>query len=487
MSPQQKLEISIVVPLEDPRGDIADNLKTWMREQGLPRERYQLVVAGNGEHPDFERDVAAILAPHDVFAPVPGGTMIGLYAAAANAARAPILLFTEAHVRAEPDCLARAIDAFSADPKLAAGVLNFVQSSQKPVDAVVGRWLDDVIDGWNSAGWVRFNATANVIRASALARAGGIDTRFRLYAFPYLSARLHDQGERVIRLEDARAIHLVDDAMGETFWASDDWTRGECVLRAEEPEFYERYFGSGGLWERRLAYRPEIARSMLAALRSAIRHHPRDAGWLSRELVARLPARVGGAAPRRTWERATAALHKAAASTGVFPERVRRRSFLSANDRTAAAAQLAQGAEMNGLPAPAPAGTIGAEHLDGVLIGAHGLERDGARRFRWTEPVSVLRVDPGGGESRLRVMTGGLRGSPLDYLQGIYVGGEQLPGDLVNGDFETLEVRLPARLAHAVADSGVVLICRPLIPSRNGSTDSRRLGMPIAEIELTPG
>src|SRR5262249_37437180 len=153
-------------------------------------------------------------------------------------------------------------------------------------DAVVGRWIDSLIHGWDSEGWIRFNASGNTIRTDAFERAGGLDTRLNMWAFPCLSARLRDRGERVIRLQDARVDHLLDDAMDETFWAADGWVRGECVIRAEDPEFYERYFGSGGLWERRLAYRPEIARSMLAALRSAIRSHPRDAGWLTREIVA---------------------------------------------------------------------------------------------------------------------------------------------------------------------------------------------------------
>jgi hypothetical protein len=484
MSARQKLEVAILVPLEDPRGNIVENLETWLRDQGLPRDRYQLVVSGNGEHPDFERGVAAILAPHDVFAPAPEASLIDLYAAAAKAARAPLLLFTEAHVRADPGCVAAIADAFSADPKLVAASLNFRQRAQSPIDAMIGRWIDEVVDGWDSAGWIRFNATANVVRADALERAGGLDTRLNLWAFPYLSAVLHDQGERVIRLDDVRVDHLLEDSMGETFWASDHWARGECLMRAEDPEFCERYFGSGGLWERRLAYRPEIARSMLAALRSAIRHHPRDAGWLSRELVARLPARVAGAGPRGTWERATAACHKAVAGTNRLPEKVRRRSFVSGVNRTAAAAQLSQSAEANGLPAPAPAGSIGAERLEGVLIGSHGLEEHGGRRFRWSEPVALIRIAPTG-DAVLRLRTAGLRGHPLDYLQGVYVDGEELPAELVSGDSETLEVQLPERLAEAVTDSGIVLICRPLIPSREGSSDSRRLGVPVMEIDLS--
>jgi hypothetical protein len=120
-----------------------------------------------------------------------------------------------------------------------------------------------------------------------------------------------------------------------------------------------------------------------------------------------------------------------------------------------------------------------------VLAGAHGLERDQGRQFRWTEPVALLRLAPPAEDSVLRIKTGGLRGAPLDYLQGIYIAGHALAPELLAGDEETLEVQLPTDLADAVAKSGIVLICRPLVPSREGSSDRRRLGMPVMEIELS--
>jgi hypothetical protein len=280
-------------------------------------------------------------------------------------------------------------------------------------------------------------------------------------------------------------MHITEDEMGETLAGSRAFAAGECKLRARDPEFCERYFGPAGLWGRRLAYRPEVARSILAALIAGARRNPRDAAWLARESVARLPAGVAGLRPRRTWERVTAGLHSATASFPLLPRKLRWRSFVAAQDRTVAATQLGQGAEQNGPSAPHIRGIIGAEALDGVLVGAHGLEQDGSRPFRWTEPVALLRVAQAE-DSVLRIRTGGLRQAPLDYLQGIYVASDSLPAEMIAGDEETLEIRLPARFARAAADSGIVLVCHPLIPSREGSSDRRRLGMPVVELEVKP-
>ena len=55
-------EVAVVIPLEDPRGDVIQHLRTWSQDQTLPRERFQLVLSADGRHPEFERRVAAELA-----------------------------------------------------------------------------------------------------------------------------------------------------------------------------------------------------------------------------------------------------------------------------------------------------------------------------------------------------------------------------------------------------------------------------------------
>jgi hypothetical protein len=226
---------------------------------------------------------------------------------------------------------------------------------------------------------------------------------------------------------------------------------------------------------------------MVSAVGAAIRKSPRDAGWLSRELMARVPAQVAGTRPRRLWEWATTRFHQVAAATPLLPDEARWRSYATAHERNIRAIQLEEMAKENGAHAQAAAGgPIGAERLDGVLIGTYGVEAQHDRRFRWTEPVALLRLVPSPDGSVLRLETGGLRGDPLGYLQGVYAGSLPLPSELVTGDGEALEIRLSAQFASAAADSGLVLVCRPLVPSRDGSTDARRLGMPVSELELKP-
>jgi len=484
------LEIAVVIPLEDPRGDVVEHLRTWSRDQTLPRERFQLVLGADGRHPEFERQVAAELAAQDEVVSAPGASLMGLYDAAARGARAPVLVLTEAHVRAEPGCLAAVADAFAADGDLDFATLTNLQTASSGISPLSKRWLTEAYDEWDRAGWVRVSVTGAAIRGESYARAGGIDPRLGPFASSLLSARLHEEGARSTHLKRAVLSHELEQEMGYALELGGDFARGECVVRRErDPEFCERYFGPAGLWERRFAYRDEIARPMVAALAAAIRHAPRrDAGWLTRELVARMPAGVAGFRPRWAWEWTATRFHQAVAAAPVLPYEARWHSYVAAHEGNVRAVQLAESTEKNGMPTPPDTGTgpIGAERLDGVLIGTHALESEGDRSFRWTEPVALMRLTPPAEGAMLRLDTGGLRGDPLDYLQGVYAGSLPLPPELVAGDGDALEVRLPGRFAGAAAGSGLVLICRPLVPSRNGSSDRRRLGMPVVELELSP-
>jgi len=193
-------------------------------------------------------------------------------------------------------------------------------------------------------------------------------------------------------------------------------------------------FGPAGLHRRGLAYREDVTGPIVAALRTAIRESPRDATWLSRELAARLPARRAG----RESE--------------------------------------------NGMPAAphASAGHLEPELLDGVVVGTHVLEGP----FRWTEPVALVRFARSPDRSVLRLYTGAIRGDPARYVHGVYLEGQRVPPHQVRMHAYTLEILLPG--AEDPGESGVVLICRPLVEPRNGSGGRRRLGMPITRLELRP-
>ncbi|MDX6642122.1 MAG: hypothetical protein QOD76_84, partial [Solirubrobacteraceae bacterium] len=204
-----------MVPLEDPRGDVVEHLRSWTASQTLPRERYQVVIGGNGEHPDFERGVAGLLAPHDLLVHAPGASLMGLWDAAARAARAPWLVFTEAHCIADPDCLAVLARALAEEHGFAAANLEQRQAAHTRVGALTMRWFERVHAEWERADWTRVNVAGVAIHRDAYVRAGGLDPRYGLFSPPLLAARLHESGETVVGVPGAVISHRLEEGMSD--------------------------------------------------------------------------------------------------------------------------------------------------------------------------------------------------------------------------------------------------------------------------------
>jgi hypothetical protein len=273
---------------------------------------------------------------------------------------------------------------------------------------------------------------------------------------------------------------------------SADFVRGEFRFRAEQdPEFCERYFGLPAEWGRRLGYRREVARvvarSLVAAAAGAVARGSRDAGWLLAELGRRLPVATAGAQPHIARDRLGITAVEQLIERTPLPDDRLLPWLVRGHARTQRLTRLRWIRDHVGPPSPPVrrTGTWSAEVLDGAeLVGVHGLERHDGRPFRWTEPVALLRLAPPPGEHVVTIDTGALRGSPLDYVHGVYAGGRPVGREAIEAVDGRLSVRLSPRLAERAAVTGLSILSRPLEPRRHGSADPRRLGMPVFSAEL---
>jgi hypothetical protein len=478
----------------DPRGDAAAHLRTWTHDQTLPRERYQVVVASAAGEAEGETGLEGLLAPHDVFVRAPGVSEMGLFDVAAARATAPWLVLTEAHCLGDPDCLAALERGIDADQELDVLVLEIRQVAEDCAGRLGARWFERVYDQWSALEWEPLPLAGIAVRREAYHRAGGLNGRYGLFALPLLSARLHDQGAAIGKAPGARVSHLqegIHDHLGH----SADFARGECRFRAEDdPVFCERYFGHPETWGHRLGYRPELARTMarglLAAAGDAVGRRSDDVWWMLRELGARLPSVAAGVRPYLLRDRLGLGVSEQLLERLPLPEDRLYPRFLRAQDRVVRLTQLEWIHDHVGPPDPPvrETGVWSAESVDGAeVVGAHGLEQRDGRWFRWTGPVALLRLAPPPGDHVLTIDTGGLRGSPLDYVCAVQAGARSLAaGDVQEADGRLI-LRLSSGFAERAAGTGISLLTRPLEPHRHGSPDRRRLGMPVFSLELRPG
>ncbi len=486
-------ELSLLVPLEDARGDAVEHLRTWTHEQSLPRERYQVVITSTGEDPGGEEPVRELLAEHDVFEHVPGANLMELWNAAAARASSDWLVLTESHCEADPACLASVVRMIQTYGERDALTLDHGHIISNAVSELGARWFEQIYKQWDEPGqWPRLNLVGFAIRREVYRQAGGLDSRYGLFSAPLLSARLHRQGARIGHVPDAHVLHVHNDEIEEHHGFSADYARGECEARTRlDRAFCEPYFGPAPVWTNRLRYqRPVACRAAAVIAASAARAvlGRRSAlPWLLRELGAWLPAAVGGTAPHLARAKVVFRLCELAASQDFVPPDLSWPAFLRAHEQVLELTQLAWVHDELEPPSPLRAwsGRRGVEEFSHEeLVGVHGLERQGERWFRWTEPVTVLRLAAASDARSLRIETGGLRGAPLDGLRAAYVDGRRVPPEQLHAEGPTVDVPVPGRKRSGPAITTVTLLTRPLEPPAAGPRDGRRLGMPIVSIAV---
>ncbi len=466
-----------MIPLTDARGDAIEHLRTWTHAQTLARDRCQMVVISDGEDPSLDRAVASMLEPQDVFDVIPGASEMQLWNAGADRASSPWMLITENHCEAEPETVARALEAVKASPELDGVTLQQENQPLTPAGELCATWSVQAKEDWPEG---RLNLAGFVIRRDAYRAAGGLESAYGLFATPLLWARLTERGSRVKHLPDVRILHSMCDGIDEHHGHSANYARGECEARLSlDPEFAERYFGHQHLlWNRRGLSRT-VARSTTVVLAREIakaRRQDRDRRWLISELASRLPAAAAGATGERLLAQLALAWSERVASVDRLSFARRFSHVLRGQDRAVRHTQLRWiEANPDGEGTRLPIGANEIEQLGpAVLTGVHGLERHDGRLFRWSEPVLTVRLDPSAGRAELEIDTGGLRGSPIAVLAAAYVGTSRLPEDLLREDGERLVVAIPPGEA-----GDLTLLCRPM-----EDPAGRRLGLPIFSVEL---
>jgi hypothetical protein len=484
------LEVSVVIPLTDARGDAIEHLRTWSEGQTLARERYQLVIGSDGKEPETDRALAGLLAPHDHLEIAPGAGLIELWNKAVARADGEWLLFTENHCEADRECLERAVQGVRADPGLQAASIEHGHITSATVGELGARWFDEVYAEWFRPNeWRRLNLAGFLIRRQALRSTGGLDERYGLFSAPLISARLAQGRARVGHLPRARIMHVHVGHIDEHHHHSADYVHGECEARLElSPEFAERYFGHRHLvWNRR-AFTPSVARGAVTALLSELSRslvdRRDDVRWLLHELVARVPAATAGLHPHLLLARSQFRLSEVAARLPFLPRRLRYSRYLRAQDRIVRLTQLRWIARRGGAdPDPALAeGIHSAKSLGpGAVLHLHGLERYDGRLFRWAEPVITMRLTDSAAGGVLTIDTAGLRGSPLASIRAAYLGRARLRPSALSEKGAMLSVAVPGG-----PSSELTLLCRPPARDPVSPADDRRLGLPIFSIDWRP-
>ena len=481
--------ITVIYPVYELRGDVVSPLRSWTREQTLVRDRYRVLAVCGETHREHAAVLQSLLGPNDELLQVPGRGYGPLLNAGCARVDTPWLVMTEGHCIAAPRCLEAVTRWIEANPDGQIGNFELTHLDDTVVTRLVARWYDDMLMQWSTPpNWPHAISGGFAIRASLLDQVGAMEPAFGAFSPHVQSASLHSRGVRVARVPGAAVLHLDERTMAEFYDSTARYARGELVARSRiDPVFMERFFGDAYCWSNRRRFRRATTLTLARALIGAARANPRRAAALAGAFASLLGETAAGLRLRIVLNRLALALDAMAIERLPMPDRWCWRRFLRSHQRTVRLTQL-EWLQRNPVAATATGLSEGRWTIDQLgpddIVGVHGLEEFGGHRFRWSEPVAMIRMAPRQTACELRVETGAIRGDPLRSLIAVAVAGRALPRQYCTSDDQgTLTIRLPAAFV-AAADEGIVLVSDPLSARRAGTPDRRSLGLPVVAIAI---
>jgi hypothetical protein len=495
-APARALEFSVIVTLPDHRGLALECVRSWVLDQGYPREAYELVVVGNGSEPAVEDGVRRLLGPRDRLLVVPTDNELEMYHRAAEAAAGRWLLFTESHATAEPECLSELADHLGRTGGDGAVLRSVGGLNRTTFACLEERMFREAFAAWSRPGdWRKVIMRGVVLRRDVYHAVGGFEYRYGRFAEFALAATLHARGAVLGYAAGAAVRHADSPGFRELFPPVADFTRGECAYRADHPpEYCERYFGSPPEWLGRRRLRREVARN---TVRSAWRGLWRE-GWghgtrgirfaiaMLREVLVSLPVALLG--PRVPVLRARLGLLAARlrlACLGVGEE-AKYRAYLRVWQTMVHLVRI-QYLATHDEPEAAGAATsvrfAGGELPDSRLVGFYHAETWQGRPFRWMSAAGTIQLEVPAADYEVCLDTGGVVGPMAARPLAVFWNGHRVPRTARRCHDGRLSFPVAKEWFVSGARQTLTLACVPVYrPTR---PERRRLGLPVFELTFT--
>lgn len=390
--------LTVIYPVFDVRADVADRVRLWTEQQDFDKDQYRVVVVAGADMDLDEASLRGVLRGQDHILRSPGcGREVDYWNAGAREATTPWLLFVEAHGLPSRDSLSALAAWIVANPGGEACNFRIENIDTHRVAALMKRWFAEIQASWAvSSTWRRLHRTAFAIRRDLFEDIGPFQPEYGQFAPPLFSARMNQFGLAISTLPTAVIMH--DDAREISAHHADtaNYVHGEMAARnANDPVFFEKYFGPSPSQGPDMIQSAQHARSMLVGLVAAALHRPREAFRLFRQALALGPAALMGLRDRarvlaaRTRADELMVMHMPVAQATLWSR------FLTAHGRLIRTEQMLWLARhpLPSLQARAgkkrwPISTIGRH----AFVGLHALEYLGEAAFRWTHPVFLLRL-----------------------------------------------------------------------------------------------
>ncbi|MBR0829308.1 glycosyltransferase family 2 protein [Bradyrhizobium manausense] len=472
---------SVIIPLEYHRGQWEQSWLGW-KSQTVDRSLYEIILV---VPPDFSArgELKALAGDGARLEFTESSHDIGLCAFGATKARGQYLFFTESHCWPEPDVIELCIKAIAAHPEWSGFSCKSVPICHNRLsEAEAQMYQADIEFGMKVHPWRKVLDQCFVTRRDVYEECGGLREELGHFAEWVLAAAYHARGHAIGYLEAARFHHYYVGKLGDLKRFTLDFVQGEI-----------RYFSEGRRgpgselleipieWSCQDNFDSGLARAAFAALlREGFSRRDRQRSGETWPAFRRWvePALFGDRAARvMAW---LVAVHARCVLTAMV--RVGSRARISRELKRYIAALIylqrldcihgVRSKDRGALP------RLGERVL--AQAGFHGLEAWQGRSFRWSEPEAAVRICAQPGRNVVRIECLDVRG-PVDRI-GVrfHLDGARIADASIMARGGAFEVSLDR-------PSSATFILAWTCPRFEAVGDERRLGLPVAAIDVTSG
>lgn len=481
--------LTVIYPVFDVRGDVDARVRLWTEQQDLDSPSYRvIVVAGAGTELDEARLRRVLRSQDAILRVAADGREADYWNEGAQQAGTPWLLFVEAHGVAQRDNLSTLAAWIAANPDGEACNFRIDNIGGHHVAALMKRWFAEIQAGWSaSSTWPRFHRTAFAIRSDVFEEVGPFEPEYGQFAPPLLSARMNQCGYAISALPTSVVMH--DDSREISHHHDDtaDYAQGEMNARiANDPIFFEKYFGPPPSQDANMILAARHARSMVGALVVTALHRPRKAMDLLAQTTPLWSAALVSLRDRARMLAARTAADEFLVMHLPVSEATLWRRFLKAHSRVVRTGQMIwmahnplQSLQTRMGKRKWPIAATGRQ----TVVGLYSMEHLGEGSFRWTQPVFLLRLALVAGQGTLTLETRNLRPGLVASDMAVVAGGRMLSSTdiAIDGGKLTFNIKAPS---VPPCETDVVVIVRELAEPSVNDQPGRRLGLPLFSISF---
>lgn len=489
-------ELSVIVPLLDHRGLAIECVESWVREQTYPRDHFEVVVVTDGSDPALDKRVKELLGSGDRMIHHATTNLFLLYNVGALAARGRLLFFTESHCIAQPECLEEVVRFLVTDDYDGACCTS-VYICPNVLARMGERFFEAGFRTFLRQGdWRKVLPRGFAMHRDIYLQEGGFEHAFSYFAEWALAARLHSRGRRLGYAAEAKVQHRNETTFRELFTFTRGFARGECAYRARYPvDYCDQYFGYSEEWAQRESLRPSLGRTACRAIwRSLWSGILRCGGWSMSQsqvnaLLRFLPTALLG--PRWRLLRARWLLWMAMARYWLwrFNQEKLYGAYCDTHDRMLRYWRIEFIAEYLVSSVPVPPEALHyqlSEMQEEWLVSFHAVERWEDDSFRWSGPVSIVRLRVPTRSYEVKIETRSLRKAGVPLCLGVFFNRHKVPSSSIEFHSGLLSFRIHSSMFDESPEQRLIFTCNPLRPWKFGVPDRRKLGLPIFSIAFTP-